>query len=198
MANEIIIDIETKKSFDEVGGQQNIAQLGVSVAGVYFYKNNSYRAYEERELPQLEEALAGCDRIIGFNINHFDLPVLYAYMSRDRIQRVPRLDLFEEVVKKLGHRISLDSLAAATLGTKKSGTGLQALQWYKEGKIDLIKKYCLDDVRITKELYEYGKANQKLYYSSYFKSDKLTVEVAWKDVSPIVRTMQTGFQGTLL
>ena len=132
MANEIVLDIETKKSFDEVGGQQNIGQLGISIAGVYFYKTDTYRAYEESELQQLEEELMKCNRIIGFNINHFDLPVLYAYISPERLKYVPRLDLFEEVVKKLGHRISLDSLASATLGIKKSGNGLQALQWYKE------------------------------------------------------------------
>lgn len=199
MANEIVIDIETKKSFEEVGGQQNLARLGVSVAGVYFYKTDSYYAYEEHELPKLEQELAGCERIIGFNINHFDMPVLGAYMDMNRLNHVPRLDLFEEVVKKLGHRISLDSLASATLGTKKSGNGLQALAWYKEGKIDLIKKYCLDDVRITKDLYEYGKTHKKLFYSSYFKSDKLIVEAAWKDVSPLARgTHAIGFQGTLL
>ena len=199
MAKEIVIDIETKKSFDEVGGQENLTLLGVSCAGAYFYEDNSYYAYEEHELPKLQERLLTCDRIIGFNINHFDLPILATYIDAEALRRVPRLDLFEEVVKKLGHRLSLDSLASATLGAKKIGNGLAALQWYKEGKMDLIKKYCLEDVRLTKELYEFGKSNGKLYYSSYFKPDKMTVAVDWKDVIPgFLRGGAPGIQGRLL
>jgi DEAD/DEAH box helicase domain-containing protein len=199
MANEIVIDIETKKSFEEVGGHEHLTKLGVSCAGAYFYKTNSYYAYAEDELPLLEKELAACDRIIGFNINYFDMPVLGAYMDLNRMAHVARLDLFQEVVKKLGHRLSLDSLAGATLGAKKSGNGLQALQWYKEGKMEEIKKYCLEDVRLTKELYEYGKTHRKLFYSSYFKPDKMTVQVEWGDAVPtLVKNGPQGFQGKLL
>lgn len=199
MVKEVVIDIETKKSFAEVGGQDNITKLGVSVAGAYFYEDNTFRAYEEHELPLFEERLAACDRIIGFNINHFDIPVLLPYFHDERVNTLPRLDLFEEVTKKLGHRVSLDSLASATLNAKKSGSGLQALQWYKEGKIELIKKYCLDDVRITKELYEYGKKHQKLFYTSYFKTEKLMVAAEWGDILPHMgRGAMRGFQGRLL
>lgn len=198
-ANEIVIDIETQKSFEEVGGQNHVAKLGISVLGAYFYKTDSYRAYEEHELARLEEELVRCDRIIGFNIKHFDLPVLSAYIPMERLKLIPQLDLFEEITKQLGHRISLQALSSATLGAKKDGNGLQALQWYKEGKIDLIKKYCLNDVRLTKELYEYGKKNQKVYYTSYFKNDKLAVPATWKDVTPLTRGGAFGgFQGTLL
>lgn len=199
MANEIVIDIETKKDFNEVG-RGNMKDLGVSCAGAYFYATNTYYAYEEHELPQLEEKLATCDRIIGFNINHFDLPVLSAYLNMDRLKYVPRLDIFEEVVKKLGHRISLDSITSATLGAKKTADGLQALKWYKEGKMDEIKKYCLEDVRLTKEIYEYGKKNGKLFYTSYFKTDKLTVAAEWKDVVPLIRRQDdsSAYQGRLL
>lgn len=199
MGGEVVLDIETKKSFEEVGGHENLTALGVSCACAYFYSDNSYRAYEEHELPGLEERLVSCSRIIGFNINNFDFPVLSAYFDLNHIKHVSRLDLFEEVTKKLGHRISLESLATATLNAKKSGSGLQALQWYKEGKMDEIKKYCTEDVRLTKELYEYGKTHGKLFYTSYFKTDKLIVEVGWKNAPPLYGTrQQTGFQGRLL
>ena len=200
MSNEIVIDIETKKSFQEVGGPENLKMLGVSCAGVYFYNTDSYYAFEEHEMSLLEEKLATCSRIIGFNIHHFDLPVLSAYLNMDRLRTIPTLDLFEEVVKKLGHRISLNSLATATLGAKKSGNGMQALQWYKEGKIEEIKKYCLEDVRLTKELYEYGKLHGKLFFNSYFKDDKMPVEVGWKALSSLGGANQGRalFQGKLL
>ncbi|MEK7636684.1 MAG: ribonuclease H-like domain-containing protein [Patescibacteria group bacterium] len=199
MIREVVIDIETKKSFEEVGGQEHLDKLGVSVVGAYFYEDNSYCAYEEHEISLFEERLMRCDRIIGFNINHFDIPVLLPYFRGEWINEFPRLDLLQEVAKKLGHRISLDSLASATLNAKKSGNGLQALAWYKEGKIDLIKKYCLDDVRITKELYEYGKKNQKLFYTSYFKTEKLTVATEWGDtIQRAGGGVAIGFQGRLL
>ena len=199
MIREVVIDIETKKSFEDVGGHEHVDKLGVSVAGAYFYEDNSYHAFEEHEMPLFEERLGRCDRIIGFNINHFDIPVLLPYFHGEWINEIPRLDLLQEVAKKLGHRISLDSLASATLNAKKSGNGLQALAWYKEGKIDLIKKYCLDDVRITKELYEYGKKNQKLFYTSYFKTEKLAVAAEWGDaIQRAGGGVAIGFQGRLL
>mgnify|MGYP001604440053 CR=1 FL=1 len=199
MIREIIFDIETKKSFEEVGGHDNLAKLGVSIAGAYFYEDNLYRAFEEKDMPEFEEQLLKADRIIGFNINHFDIPVLLPYFHDERIRSIPCLDLFEEITKKLGHRVSLDSLAQATLGAKKSADGLAALRWYKEGNIEAIKKYCLDDVRITKELYEYGKKHGKLFYTSYFKTEKMSVAADWGDILPSFGgRVAMGFQGRLL
>ncbi|MEK7148772.1 MAG: ribonuclease H-like domain-containing protein [Patescibacteria group bacterium] len=200
MQNEIVIDIETKKSFDDVGGKENMKMLGVSCAGAYFYATNTYYAYEEHELPILEKLLLSCDRIIGFNTNHFDLPVLSAYMDWERLKRVPSFDLLQEITKILGHRVSLDSAVSATLGAKKSANGLQALEWFKEGKIAEIKKYCLEDVRLTKELFEYGQKNGKIFYTSYFKTDKLSIPVEWKQTSSMFRPPQSNnfMQGKLL
>ncbi|MBU6415271.1 hypothetical protein KGQ34_03475, partial [Patescibacteria group bacterium] len=108
--NEIVLDVETKKSFDEVpGGRSNVAALGISVAGAYFYEGDRYYAYEEHELPELERALQNADRIIGFNINNFDVPVMQPYMRSLNLATVPVLDIFDDVVAKLGHRLSLNS-----------------------------------------------------------------------------------------
>lgn len=181
MDRKIVLDLETQKSFDDVGGGRNLQLLKVSVVGIYDYSDGEYKAFEEQEIPRLEEILRKTALIIGFNIKRFDFPVLQPYLSLD-LGKVPYLDIMEEFVRIKGHRISLESLARATLGEGKSGDGLEALRFYRKGKMEELKDYCLDDVRLTKELYEYGIKNRKLYYTSrsLFATGKDSIPVNWK------------------
>jgi DEAD/DEAH box helicase domain-containing protein len=179
MKDELVFDIETKKSFDEVGGRQNFHLLGVSVVGVYSYKDDSFVAYEEKDFPELEQRLADTSRIIGFNSKHFDVPVLQPHVGIS-LKDILHLDLMEGVEQGAGFRVSLDSLAGATLGTQKSGHGLEAIKWWNEGNIDAIKKYCLDDVRITRDLYEYGKKNGRVMFKSRATGKLVSVNVDWQ------------------
>ena len=185
---DIVFDIETQKSFEEVGGQNNFEKLGVSVVGAYIYGENKYLTYEEHEIPAFEKLLQSAGRVIGFNIHHFDLAVLQPYISWN-LKNLPTLDLMDDVKKSLGHRLYLDSLADATLGVRKSGDGLQALKWYKDGKMDEIKKYCLKDVEITKNLYEFGVKNGHVLFYSRDAGGRTAIPVAWeKPVSTITKT----------
>ena len=184
---DVVFDVETKRSFDEVGGKNFMEKLGISVVGAYVYGEDpstalgtgKYYAFEEHELPEFEKLLAGAGRIIGFNIHHFDIPVLKPYLSM-KTKNLPTLDLMEDVEKGAGFRISLDNLAEQTLGARKSGDGLQAIRWYKEGKIDEIKKYCLKDVELTKNLYEYGIKNGNVFFYSRNASGRIAIPVSWK------------------
>jgi hypothetical protein len=195
-ANEIVFDVETKKSFDEVGGRNNLAALGVSVLGAYFYRDGSFRAYEEHELSEFEKELEKADRVIGFNIYNFDLPVLQPYMEYVTLATVPALDIFDDVVAKLGHRISLDALAKATLGLQKSGHGLEALQWFREGRIQEVKDYCLQDVALTRDLYEFGKKQGHLLFDSIVDGQRHAVAVEWgKTFSvPLAKILDDAFR----
>lgn len=180
MAEKLVLDLETQKEFSEVEGRKP-ELLKVSVCGVYSYEDDRYEAYLEADLstklaPRLKEA----ELIIGFNIRRFDLPVLQPYLSYP-VESLRVLDIMEEVVKNLGHRLSLDSISQATLGRGKSGSGLDALRWFKEGRFDLITQYCLDDVKLTKDVYEYGKQHGRLFAVSRFGSDKLHIPVFWPE-----------------
>lgn len=175
---DIVFDIETKKSFDEVGGRTFFDKLGISVVGAYIYGDDRYCAFEEREIPEFEKLILKAPRVIGFNIHHFDLPVLRPYVSLN-LKNLTTLDLMEDIERGLGFRVSLDNLAENSLGVRKSGDGLQALRWYKEGKIDEIKKYCLKDVEITKNLYEFGKKNGHVLFYSRDVGGRVAVPVAW-------------------
>lgn len=181
--NDIVFDIETKHSFQEVGGASNMNKLGISVLGAYFYSNSSYRAFEENELPEFEKIIRELahkkhGRVIGFNIAHFDLPVLQPYISWN-LKELPSLDLMNDVELSAGFRISLDNLAQNTFGASKSGDGMQAIRWYKEGKIEEIKKYCLKDVELTKNLYEHGMRTGEVYFFSKNAMNKLPLSVSW-------------------
>jgi len=163
--NEVVFDVETKKAFSDVGGRMNPERLGVSVVGAYFYKDDSFRSFIESELKYFFEEIASVERIIGFNINNFDIPVLQPYSSFN-LKSLPALDLLEELSKVLGYRVSLDSLSQATLGAGKSGDGLNAIKLYRENRIDELKKYCLQDVKLTRDLYEFAQKEKKLYFLS--------------------------------
>lgn len=157
MSNDIVLDIETQNTFEEVGGYFT-DKLKVSLVGVYFYETDTYESFLEADLPQMFQRLEQGGRIIGYNSIGFDMPVLNNYYVGDLL-KLPQLDLLKEIEKALGHRIKLDDVAKATLGTQKSGHGLQAVQWWKEGKIKEIREYCLQDVKVTKEVYEFGLKN---------------------------------------
>ncbi len=157
MSQEIVFDIET------IGDIRDLTTMKITVVSIYEYSSNSYRSFEESELGMLWPILEKSSRLIGYNSAHFDLPVLGRYYTGD-LTKFPHLDLLQVIKTSTGKRFKLDDLAKATLQMQKSGDGLQAQEWFKEGKMDLIKQYCEQDVKVTKELYEYGKKNRMLYY----------------------------------
>jgi len=157
MNNEVVLDIETQNTFQEVGGYHT-DKLKVSVVVAYFYETDEFVAYEEQQLPQLFQRLEQSGRIIGYNNIGFDIPVLNNYYVGDLLQ-LPQLDMLAKIHSSLGYRIKLDDVAAATIGMGKSAHGLQAVQWWKEGKVREIIDYCTQDVRVTRDVYEFGKEN---------------------------------------
>ena len=163
--NHIVLDIETQNLFSDVGGKENLTKLSLSVAGVYSYADKSFLTFIESEMPAFENLLKKTDLIIGFNINHFDLPVLKKYLSID-LNRIPTLDIMTEVVNTMGHRTSLDDLVVNTLGKRKSGSGLLAVDYFRQGRMDELKKYCLDDVRLTRDLYEHGLKHGEIKFTA--------------------------------
>src|SRR3989338_8134994 len=173
----IVLDIETQKGFHEVD-RKKMHLLKVSVACIYDSKTDSYLAFEEKEMLKLEEILKQADLIVGFNIRDFDMEVLAPYLIMP-VKNLPVLDLLVEFEKTRGHRISLQSVAQATLNTSKSGSGWDAIKLFREGRLDELKKYCMDDVRITKDLYEYGIKHGKIRFTSNRDYQTYEVPVNW-------------------
>lgn len=161
MSSPIVLDIETKHSFREVAHDHK--KLGVSVVGIYDYARDVFEAYEEKDLPRLFPILEAASTIVGFNIRKFDFVVLSPYYVGN-LTRLPVLDLMDDIEKTLGFRLALDDLAKETLGTKKNGHGFLAIEYYRSGELEKLKDYCLSDVRITRDLYEFGKREKKVYF----------------------------------
>ena len=171
-----VLDVETRRAAAEVGGWGNAHKMGVSVAVLYDAGLDDFLVYREQELPELYVALAKLDLVVGFNINRFDYKVLAGAAPFDH-RALPTLDILERVHERLGYRLSLDGLAKATLGARKSATGLDALEWWKQGRLEEIIAYCKQDVAVTRDLYLFGRDNGFLLFSNKAgKTVRLPVE----------------------
>lgn len=155
---QVILDVETKKTFDEVGGFFP-EKLGISFVGVCiregFTGKGEMRSYFEKDLPDLFPLLEKADVVIGFNIDNFDMPTFTNYYNAD-ISKIPTLDVMNRIKDSVGHRIGLDAVAQETLGIGKSGDGLDAIKYYQNKQWEQLEKYCLQDVAVTRDVYDYG------------------------------------------
>jgi DEAD/DEAH box helicase domain-containing protein len=158
----IVFDLETKNIFDDIGSNDP-SLLDMSVVCIWDSLTDEYTSYFETDLPKLWPILEKADVLVGFNSDHFDIPVLNKYYSGD-LTKIRSLDILKEVRTSLGRRIKLDTLAEATLGKKKIGHGLDAVTWWKKGELEKLAKYCIEDVRITKEIYDYALKHKKLLF----------------------------------
>lgn len=159
---KVVFDIETKNIFEEVGSN-NPTDLDISVVAIYDSTTDTYQSFTEDKFSKLWPIMEQADILIGYNSDHFDIPLLDKYYPGD-LTKIKSLDIMREIRAVLGRRIKLDYVAAGTLGRTKISHGLEAVRWWKEGKIDEIVKYCIEDVRITKDIYDYALKNNKLLY----------------------------------
>ena len=173
--NIIYFDLETMRGADEVGGWSNIKKMGMAVGVCYESATQKYHIFEEHQVAELINLLKSADLVVGFNHIRFDYEVLRGYNTFD-FNKLPSFDMLIDLNDRLGHRVKLDSVAKATLNAAKSADGLQSLQWFKEGKMDLIKEYCQQDVKVTKEVFEYGVKNKFVNIDNYGTPKKVPVE----------------------
>ena len=160
----LVFDIESvSKNGLNVRGRVDVAEQELTLVAIYDSETETYTSYTQEELPRLWPIIERTDLLIGFNSDNFDIPLLNRYYPGE-LTHVRSLDLLDEVYKALGRRIRLDALAQATLGKGKSGDGLKAVEWWHEGKVDKVREYCIQDVRITKELFDYAREHGVLKY----------------------------------
>ncbi|MDA2922110.1 WYL domain-containing protein [Patescibacteria group bacterium AH-259-L07] len=173
----IVLDLETQKSFQEVGGRHNLEKLRVSLAGIYSFGQDRFMTFLEDELGKLNKILQEAGLVVGFNTRKFDYFVLAPYLTFDP-RTLPSLDIMQEIEQQVGHRVSLQSVALATLGYGKSGDGLEAIRLFRQGRLEELKKYCLDDVKITRDILNVGRQNGRIYFDSNY--GKKSVMVNWQ------------------
>lgn len=170
----IVIDLETKYTFREFNDHK---KLGISIAVIYDYADNQGKTFLENEINKLFPILENASYIIGYNSRSFDIPVLQAYYPGDTTV-FNQFDILEDIKEKLGRRLALNDVVYATLGKKKTGHGLMAIDMYKEGRIDELRDYCLNDVMVTKELLDHGVKHGEINYID--ETGKKAIKVDWK------------------
>lgn len=173
----VIFDLETQRSFAEVGGRSQFHRLGVSIGVAYRYDTDEFLVVTEDQVGDLIDLLLGATLVVGYNIRGFDYEVLRAYTDQD-LHALPTLDLMYDLEQRLGFRPKLDSVVSATLGEGKIADGMQALEWWRLGEIDKIIEYCREDVRVTRDLYDFGKRNRWVQVSRFGGSPR-KVEIDW-------------------
>jgi DEAD/DEAH box helicase domain-containing protein len=177
MNNILYFDLETQKSADEVGGWNNVRDMRMSIGVTYSTARDEYRIYSESEVNALVHELQRADLVIGFNNLRFDYEVLHGYTVLD-MRQIPTLDVMVDLQKQLPHRLSLDAVATATLGVEKTAEGLQAIRWFREGRMIEIAEYCCYDVKITRLVHEFGQKQRQVFYKDRF-GKTLAVPVEW-------------------
>ena len=173
----VVFDLETQRSFEEIGGRTQLHQLGISIGVLYRYDQDRFLTFDEEHASDLVDELLNADLVVGYNIVGFDYEVLRAYTDRE-LRELPTFDLMYDLEDRLGFRPKLDTVAEPTLGGGKSADGLQALEWWRTGEIDKIAEYCREDVRVTRDLYNFGKRNRWVMVSR-FGGKPRKVEVDW-------------------
>lgn len=172
MPGTIYFDLETQRSFGDVGGAANKGKMGMSVGVTFSTETGKYQIYGEDEVEALVDQLIRADLVVGYNHINFDYSVLQGYTIYDLPNLTANCDMLVELEKVLGHRLKLDSVASATLGVGKTADGLDALRWWqaykKSGDADYMMKiaeYCCYDVKVTKEVHEYATTHGHLKYN---------------------------------
>jgi len=170
--NYVVFDIETRNIFEDVGSN-NAADLDISVISVYEKDTDTVKSFLQEDFAEMWPIFERADALVGYNSNHFDIPLLNKYYPGD-LNHIKSIDLMVAIKEsKFGKRPKLDNVANATLGKNKIAHGLEAVAWWKQGEIDKIKKYCEEDVMITKQIFEYILKNKSVKVP-----DKITNKVS--------------------
>lgn len=187
----ITFDIETANWFGN--GASEPSELEIALVGMHDSLTDSYDSFLVPELTRMWKVLEEADLLVGYNSDHFDIPLLNKYYPGD-LTKIPNIDLMKEIYDVLGRRIRLDAVADGTLGKKKSGHGGQSLVWWRNGEVEKVRKYCLKDVELTRNLYDHALKNGSLKYRELgsLHEVKLNIE-KWHTPKSGAMTYTLGF-----
>jgi DEAD/DEAH box helicase domain-containing protein len=174
----VFLDLETQKSAQEVGGWRNIHLMRVSVVVIFDSLEKRFLSFKENEIAELLAHLEKAELVVGFNIKRFDYTVLAAYTGKN-LQALPTFDMLEDIHRRLGFRLGLDHLAVETLNRRKSGDGLQALEWFKQGEMEKLTDYCRMDVELTRDLFIHGLEKGQLIYRTRQEDRRVMLRLDW-------------------
>jgi len=174
----VYFDLETQRSAAEVGGWHNAHLMRVALAVVWDSRSGEFETFHEGRVAQLVERLQGADLVVGFNVKSFDYQVLRGYSDFD-FESLPTFDMLEAIHRRLGFRLALNHLGEETLGVGKSADGLQSLQWWKEGRVDEIERYCRADVALMRDLLFHAEEHGHLRFRTR-NGERVRLPAPWR------------------
>lgn len=174
--NYVVFDLETQNIFQDVGSN-DAADLDISVATVYESNTDTYTTVVVDDLAELWPIIERADALVGYNSDHFDIPLLNKYYPGDLTQ-IKSIDILASIKDSLGRRLRLDSVAHATIGSKKSADGLQAVRWWREGKVKEIMKYCEQDVKVTKKVFDYALEHGHVKFKDGYRKKEIPLDTS--------------------
>lgn len=174
----VYFDLETKRTANDVGGWDKKDKMGMSIGVTYSSADEKYEIFPEERAGDLIARLQRADLVVGYNVLKFDYEVLMAYTVLSLPEFLPTLDLLVEIEKVLGHRLKLEDVAQGTLGIGKVAEGLDAIRWYREGRMLEIAEYCCFDVKVTRLVHEFGAKNKEIFYNDRF-GRRERIDINW-------------------
>ena len=188
----VTFDIETANWMSDIG-TSDPADLTIALVCIHDSETGEYKSFLEPELPQLWKILENIDLLVGYNSDHFDIPLLNKYYPGD-LTRIRSLDIMKEIQRVVGRRLRLDAIADGTLGKKKSGDGAQSIKWWRAGEVEKVRQYCLKDVEITKKIYDYALKNGGIKYKDLGGSREVKLDTSkWQTPATGAMTFSMGF-----
>lgn len=188
----ITFDIETIGEFGS--GSHAYDKVEMTICGIHDSETNSYDSFMKEDLPRLWKIFEHADALVGYNSDHFDIPILNKYYPGD-LTKIRSIDLLKEIANVLGRRVRLDAIAEGTLGKKKSGHGRQAMEWWKQGEIKKLRDYCLKDVEITRKIFDHALEKGSLTFRELGIKKEIKLDTSkWLAVTPPAALTKTlGF-----
>lgn len=177
---KVIFDIETRNIFADVGSDK-AEDLDISVLSLYDSETDKYYSFLQEDFEKMWPFFEKADLIVTYNGNHFDIPLLQKYTNKIDLWKINHIDIFVKIKDVSGKMLGLDGVAGTTLNLSKSANGLQAVAWWNSGEIDKIIQYCEQDVKVTKDLYDFALANNKIFYTDRKSGEKVEVKLETSD-----------------
>ncbi len=174
----VYFDLETQRTANDVGGWDKKHEMGMSIGVTYSSAEEKYEIFPENRVQDLIRRLQRADLVVGYNVIRFDYEVLMGYTVLSLPDQLRTLDLLVDIEKAAGHRLKLEDVAQGTLGVGKVAEGLDAIRWWREGRVMDIAEYCCFDVKVTKLVHEHGLAHNELFFNDRF-GRRQRLEIHW-------------------
>ena len=167
-------DLEIKKAITSRGeieiegieycaGWHDHANMGISCIGAWDSKTDSPRVYLTDNLIEFQRLINNADVLVSYNGIPFDNHLLRA--NGFKIEDAKCYDLLREIWLASGlpptfnykthGGFGLDAVCDANFGSRKSGNGALAPVLWQRGNIGEVIDYCLNDIRMTKQLFDF-------------------------------------------